>query len=414
MFLPVDEQLALIRDGASELIPEAELKAKLERSRSSDTPLVIKQGFDPTRPDLHIGHAVSIYKLQTFQELGHKVVFVIGDFTALVGDPSGQSDTRPMLSHEEIEENLQTYAEQVFMILDPDKTELRRNSEWLAELRLENVVRLTSHYTVARMLEREDFSRRYSAQQPITLGEFVYPMLQAYDSVALKADVELGGTDQKYNLLLGRTLQEREGQEPQVCLTMPLLRGTDGEQKMSKSYGNTVGLSMDASEMFGRTMSIPDSLLAEWIELTTAAGAQERSSWIAGAESDPLGAKRRLAAHIVDRYHGPGAGDAAQQSFDRVHREGSVPEEMPTVRLPAGEDGRLWIAHALKQSGLATSSSEARRVLAEGGIRVDGDQVTDADCHLSAGEYVLQRGRRKFVRLEIDSAEVGDDDGSLP
>ena len=414
MFLPVDEQLARIREGVSELIPEAELESKLERSRSTDTPLVIKQGFDPTRPDLHIGHAVSIYKLQTFQELGHRVVFVIGDFTALVGDPSGQSDTRPMLTHDEIERNLQTYADQVFMILDPDRTELRRNSEWLADLRLENVVRLTSHYTVARMLEREDFSRRYAAQQPITLGEFVYPMLQAYDSVALRADVELGGTDQKYNLLLGRTLQEREGQEPQVCLTMPLLRGTDGEQKMSKSYDNTVGLAMEASEMFGRTMSIPDSLLEEWIELTTGAGADERAAWIAEANADPLAAKRRLATHIVDRYHGAGAGDAARENFDRMHREGGAPEEMPTVRLPAGEDGRLWIAHALKQSGLAASSSEARRLMGEGAIRVDGEPVTDTDCHLSRGAYVVQRGRRKFVRLEIDGAEVGDDDGSLP
>lgn len=414
MFLPVDEQLARIREGVSELIPEAELESKLERSRSTDTPLVIKQGFDPTRPDLHIGHAVSIYKLQTFQELGHRVVFVIGDFTALVGDPSGQSDTRPMLTHDEIERNLQTYADQVFMILDPDRTELRRNSEWLADLRLENVVRLTSHYTVARMLEREDFSRRYAAQQPITLGEFVYPMLQAYDSVALGADVELGGTDQKYNLLLGRTLQEREGQEPQVCLTMPLLRGTDGEQKMSKSYENTVGLAMEASEMFGRTMSIPDSLLEEWIELTTGVSADERAAWIADAETDPLAAKRRLATHIVDRYHGAGAGDAARENFDRMHREGSAPEEMPTVRLPAGDDGRLWIAHALRQSGLVASSSEARRLMGEGAIRIDGEPVTDTDCHLSRGAYVVQRGRRKFVRLEIDGAEVGDDDGSLP
>jgi tyrosyl-tRNA synthetase len=414
MFLPVDEQLARIREGVSELIPEAELESKLQRSRSTDTPLVIKQGFDPTRPDLHIGHAVSIYKLQTFQELGHRVVFVIGDFTALVGDPSGQSDTRPMLTHEEIEQNLQTYADQVFMILDPDRTELRRNSEWLADLRLEHVVRLTSHYTVARMLEREDFSRRYAAQQPITLGEFVYPMLQAYDSVALRADVELGGTDQKYNLLLGRTLQEREGQEPQVCLTMPLLRGTDGEQKMSKSYENTVGLAMEASEMFGRTMSIPDSLLEEWIELTTGVDADERATWIAEATANPLAAKRRLATHIVDRYHGAGAGDAARDNFDRMHREGSAPDEMPTVRLRAGEDGRLWIAHALKQSGLAVSTSEARRLMGEGAIRVDGEPVTDTDCHLSRGAYVVQRGRRKFVRLEIDGAEVGDDDGSLP
>ena len=242
MFPPVDEQLALIADGVAEIVPLDELKTKLERSRDTGTPLVVKQGFDPTRPDLHIGHAVSIHKLRTFQELGHRVVFVIGDFTALVGDPSGRSDTRPVLARAAIEENLATYREQVFHILDPERTELRRNSEWLAGLGLEDVLRLTSQYTVARMLERDDFSNRYREGQPISMVEFMYPMMQAYDSVVLGADVELGGTDQKFNLLLGRTLQERAGQEPQVCVTLPLLRGTDGERKMSKSYDNYVGL----------------------------------------------------------------------------------------------------------------------------------------------------------------------------
>lgn len=401
MFPPVDEQLALIRAGTAEIIPEPELERKLTRSRDTNSPLIIKQGFDPTRPDLHIGHAVSIHKLQTFQKLGHQVVFVIGDFTALVGDPSGQSDTRPMLGHDEIEQNLKTYAAQVFTILDPDRTIIRRNSEWLAKLNLEDVLRLTSQYTVARMMERDDFSRRFAAHQPITLGEFVYPMLQAYDSVVLRADIELGGTDQTYNLLLGRTLQERDGQEPQVCLTMPLLRGTDGEQKMSKSSDNYVGLTMDATEMFGRTMSIPDSLLPEWIELVSGAEAGERSSRIRQAEPDPLGAKRWLAESIVDRYHGAGAGDRAREGFDRVHREGNVPDEMPVVRLTCEEDGRVWIAHALKRSGLARSTSEARRILKQGGIKVNGETVGDPDCHFLPGEYVLQRGRRRFVRLEI-------------
>jgi len=404
MFLPVDEQLALIRAGTAQIIPEPELKRKLARSRKTDTPLIIKQGFDPTRPDLHIGHAVSIHKLRTFQELGHQVVFVIGDFTAIVGDPSGQSDTRPMLGRDEIEQNLESYAKQVFTILDPDRTQVRRNSEWLAKLNLESIMRLTSQYTVARMMEREDFSRRYTAQQPITLSEFIYPMLVAYDSVILKADVELGGTDQTYNLLLGRTIQEREGQEPQVCLTMPLLRGTDGEQKMSKSYDNYIGLAMDPAEIFGRTMSIPDSLLEEWIELASGADAGERKTRTAQAETDPLSAKRWLAETIVLRYHGNEAASLAREAFDRVHRKGDLPDEMPSVRLTGDADGGLWIAHALKRAGLAQSTSEARRILEQGGIRVDGEPVLDPDCHLSSGTYVVQRGRRKFVRLQIDES----------
>jgi len=354
---------------------------------------------------------VSIHKLHTFQELGHRVVFVIGDFTALVGDPSGRSDTRPMLSRDEIEHNLATYAEQVFTILDPERTELRRNSEWLGELGLEDVLRLTSQYTVARMLEREDFARRHAEGSPISLVEFLYPMMQAYDSVVLEADVELGGTDQTFNLLLGRTLQERAGQEPQVCMTLPLLRGTDGERKMSKSYDNYVGLTMEPDEMFGRTMSIPDALLDEWIDLVSGADADERAAWRRQAADDPLIAKRRLAGRVVARYHGAAAAEAACEAFDRVHRDHEEPREMPEVRLPAGETG-LWIAHALKRSGLASSTSEARRLVEQGGVRLDGEPVSDTDCHVPRGSHVLQRGRRKFVRLEIDGAEVRDDDGS--
>jgi tyrosyl-tRNA synthetase len=317
MFLPVDEQLDRIRDGVAEIVPEAELEAKLARSCETGAPLIVKQGFDPTRPDLHIGHAVSIYKLREFQDLGHRVVFVIGDFTARVGDPSGQSDARPVLTTAEIEDNLRTYREQVFRILDPDRTEIRHNSEWLAALRLEDVLRLTSQYTVARMLERDDFAARYAGETPISLVEFLYPMMQAYDSVALVADVELGGTDQKFNLLLGRTLQEKAGQEPQVCVTLPLLRGTDGERKMSKSYDNTIGLNMEPSEMFGRTMSIPDDLLGEWIRLASGAPADERSR-AAQAREEPLSVKRWLAASVTSRYHGPAAARTAREAFDRV------------------------------------------------------------------------------------------------
>jgi tyrosyl-tRNA synthetase len=404
MFLPVDEQLDRIRDGIAEILPEAELVAKLERSRANRKPLIVKQGFDPTRPDLHIGHAVSIHKLRTFQELGHRVVFVIGDFTALVGDPSGQSDSRPMLTREEIEDNLQTYREGVFHILDPERTEIRRNSEWLAALRLQDVLRLTSQYTVARMLERDDFAARYSEEKPISLVEFLYPMMQAYDSVALEADVELGGTDQKFNLLLGRTLQEKAGQEPQVCVTLPLLRGTDGERKMSKSYDNYIGLTMAPADMFGRTMSIPDSLLDEWIHLASGAPGLERSRWIELADDDPLAAKRWLAETITARYHDGAAGAEARDAFDRVHRERDVPEELETCVLEAGEKGELWIGHALARSGLASSTSEARRLIEQGGVKIDGEVVGDPECHVSPGSYVLQRGKRRFLRLVVETA----------
>ena len=404
MFLPVDEQLNRIRDGVAEIVPEAELVEKLKRSLAEREPLVVKQGFDPTRPDLHIGHAVSIHKLRTFQELGHRVVFVIGDFTALVGDPSGQSDIRPILSRDEIEANLETYREQVFQVLDPERTEIRRNSDWLSTLHLEDVLRLTSQYTVARMLERDDFAARYSEQRPISLVEFLYPMMQAYDSVALAADVELGGTDQKFNLLLGRTLQEKAGQEPQVCVTLPLLRGTDGERKMSKSYDNYVGLTMDPADMFGRTMSIPDTLLEEWIHLASGAAESERSHWIHMAGEDPLAAKRWLAETITARYHGGEAGAGARDAFDRVHRERAVPEEIETCVLEADADGTLWIGHALTRSGLAQSTSEARRLLKQRGVKLDGAVVEDPECHVSQGSYVMQRGKRRFLRLLVDAA----------
>jgi tyrosyl-tRNA synthetase len=401
-FAPIEEQLERIRAGAAELIPEEELAAKLARSRETGVPLVIKQGFDPTRPDLHIGHAVSIRKLRTFQELGHRVVFVIGDFTARVGDPSGQSDTRPMLGEVEIERNLVTYREQVFRILDPEQTELRRNGEWLGKLDLADLLRLTSQFTVARMLERDDFKQRYEEERPITFAEFLYPMMQAYDSVALAADVELGGSDQKFNLLLGRTLQRQAGQEPQVCLIMPLLRGTDGERKMSKSYDNYVGLAMEPAEAFGRVMSIPDALLEEWLRLASTAKGEELAARIAQAESDPLGVKRWLAGDIVGCYHGAEAAEAAREAFDRVHRERRAPEDVVSAALPVDEkSGTLWIGYALARSGLAASTSEARRLLAQGAVRLDEEVVTDAEVQLEPGAYLLQKGKRSFVRLEV-------------
>lgn len=402
MFLPVEEQLRRIRRGTVEVVPEEELARKLERSRETGTPLVVKQGFDPTRPDLHIGHAVSLHKLRDFQELGHRVVFVIGDVTARVGDPSGQDETRPMLSEGEIEENLHTYEEQVFLVLDPERTELRRNSEWLDELELTDLLRLASQYTVARMLERDDFAARHAAGKPITLVEFLYPMLQGYDSIALRADVEIGATDQKFNLLLGRTLQERAGQEPQACVLMPLLRGTDGERKMSKSYDNYVGLAMPPAEMFGRTMSIPDGLLDEWLRLASSARGPELAEKLELAASDPLAAKRWLAADLVERYHGAEAARAARERFDRIHRRGEAPGDVREERVEADADtGTIWLGHLLKRSGLAASTSEAVRLIEQGAIRIDGETVADRERRLVAGEYLVQRGKRRFVRVRV-------------
>lgn len=402
MFLPVDEQLERIRRHTVEIVPEEELVRKLTRSRESGTPLVVKQGFDPTRPDLHIGHAVSLHKLRDFQELGHRVVFVIGDVTARVGDPSGRDETRPMLSEKEIEENLRTYEEQVFLVLDRERTEIRRNSEWLDRLELGDVLRLASQYTVARMLERDDFAARHAAGKPITLVEFLYPMLQAYDSIALRADVELGATDQKFNLLLGRTLQERAGQEPQVCVLMPLLRGTDGERKMSKSYDNYVGLAMPPAEIFGRTMSIPDALLEEWLRLASSARDEELERELALARSDPLAAKRWLAADLVARYHGPEAAREARERFDRVHRRGEAPRDVPTRRIEVEpERGTVWIGHLLKGVGLAASTSEAVRLVEQGAVRIDGEPVEDRQWRVAPGDYLVQRGKRRFVRVRV-------------
>ncbi len=401
-FPPVDEQLDLIADGAVEVIPEDDLVRKLERSRRDGTGLVVKQGFDPTRPDLHIGHAVSIRKLKTFQDLGHQVVFVIGDFTALVGDPSGQSETRPRLSEAEIEENLRTYEKQVFTILDRERTRVVRNSAWLAELRLADVLKLTSRYTVARMLERDDFSRRMEDGRPISLVEFMYPLMQGYDSIALEADVELGGTDQKFNLLIGRALQERYGQEPQVCLTLPLLRGTDGTRKMSKSYDNYVGITEPPEEMYGKTMSIPDDLLEEWYRLVSSLRGGDLESALQRARSDPLEAKRALARDLVRTYHGEAEAERAEAHFDRVVRRGERPAEIAEVEIHT-DDGEMWLPHVMVQAELAASSSEAVRLIEGGGVYVDDARVTDRDTRLSAGKsYVVRRGKRRFKRVVLN------------
>ncbi|MGD2217273.1 MAG: tyrosine--tRNA ligase [Gemmatimonadales bacterium] len=400
-FRPVREQLELIREGVVEIIPEDELARKLERSCETGTGLVVKEGFDPTRPDLHLGHAVSINKLQTFQKLGHQVVFVVGDFTALVGDPSGQDATRPQLSEAEITANMKTYQEQVFKILDPKKTKVVRNSSWLSKLKLTDILELSSRYTVARMLERDDFAARYREGRPISLVEFVYPLMQGYDSIALQADVELGGTDQKFNLLVGRTLQERFGQEPQVCVTLPLMRGTDGTRKMSKSLDNYVGITEPPEEIYGKTMSIPDELLGEWYQLASSLHGPELATALAQIAGDPLRAKRALARDITGTYHGEQAAEAAEAHFDRVVRRGEKPEEIPEVEV-ARSTSEVWLPKLMVEAGLAASSSEAVRLIRQGAVQVDGLAITDKDHHVpTSRELLIQRGKRRFARVRF-------------
>ncbi len=400
-FLSVREQLEIIREGTEEIIPEEELARKLERARDSGEGLVVKEGFDPTRPDLHLGHAVSINKLKAFQDLGHQVVFVVGDFTALVGDPSGQDETRPQLSDAEIRANMKTYQDQVFKILDRKKTRVVRNSSWLAKLKLEDVLTLSSRYTVARLLERDDFAGRYNAGRPISLVEFLYPLMQGYDSIALEADVELGGTDQKFNLLVGRTLQERYGQEPQVCVTLPLLRGTDGSRKMSKSYDNYIGITEPPEDMYGKTMSIPDDLLEEWLRLASSLRGAELAGALARVATDPMGAKRALAWDITRTYHGEDAARGAEAHFDRVVRRGERPEEIPEVEVER-EGASMWLPRVMVEAGLARTSSEAVRLIRQGAVHIDGETVSDKNHQLSTSEPVLiQRGKRRFARVRF-------------
>jgi tyrosyl-tRNA synthetase len=398
-FPPVNEQMDAIRRGVVEIIPEDALVRKLERAIKTGVPLVVKQGFDPTRPHLHLGYMVSIRKLRTFQDLGHTVVFLIGDFTALVGDPSGRNETRPRLTEEEVAANAETYRDQIFRVLDAKKTVLERNSRWLSKLGLPDILTLTSHYTVARLLERDDFAKRFHTGNPISLFEFLYPLLVGYDSVFLKADVEMGGTDQKYNLLVGRTLMERYGLEPQVCLIMPLLRGTDGERKMSQSYDNYIGITEPAEEQYGKTMSIPDTLLEEWTTLVSAAGAGALPAAVARSRAEPYAAKRWLARDIVTQFHGAEAAARAEAHFDRLFKAKEAPRERPSfTHAPA------TLAVVLKDIGFAKSLGEARRMAAQGGIQVDGVKAEDGNRELAAGAYVIRYGKLKFADVTIKPA----------
>ena len=399
MSFDVDHHLAVFKRGADELIVESELAAKLRRGK----PLRIKEGFDPTRPDLHLGHTVQFNKLRQLQDLGHHITFLIGDFTGLIGDPTGRNVTRPALSPEEIAANAKTYTDQVFLILDRDKTEVAFNSKWLSPLGADGMIRLAAKYTVARMLERDDFAKRYQGGQPIAIHEFLYPLAQGYDSVALKADVELGGTDQKFNLLVGRELQRHYGQEPQCILTLPLLEGLDGVNKMSKSLDNYVGITDPPNEMFGKLMSISDDLMWRYYELLSFRTQDEIAKVRRDCEAgrNPREAKVALAQEIVARFHSKDAAERALTEFEARFRSGALPEDMPAITLQTAGAG-LPIAQLAKQAGIVESTSEALRLIAQRGLKVDGDVVADKALAIAAGRtVVVQAGKRKFARVTV-------------
>jgi len=400
---PVPEQLAIIRQGCHDIIREEELEARLAKARAATRPLRVKAGFDPTAPDLHLGHTVLIQKLKNFQDLGHQVIFLIGDFTGLIGDPSGKSETRPPLTEEQVQANAATYERQIFKVLDPAKTIIDFNSRWMKPMQAQDLIRLAARHTVARMLEREDFHKRYASQTPISIHEFLYPLIQGYDSVALAADVELGGTDQTFNLLVGRDLQREYGQAPQVVITLPLLEGLDGVQKMSKSLGNYVGIDEPAKEMFGKLMSISDDLMMRYYELLTDitpdALARLKNDLASGAKH-PRQVKEDLAREIVTRYHGRAAAEHEAGEFIRVLRERELPEEIEEITLKF--DTPVWLPKLLMTTALAPSASEGRRLITQGGVQIDGEKVTDPNLELVTGRtYLLKVGKRRFKKVKL-------------
>ncbi len=404
MFPPVQEQMDLIRRGADEIIPEEELVKKLVRSRKENKPLRIKEGFDPTAPDIHLGHMVSIRKLRQFQQLGHQVIFLIGDFTGMIGDPTGRNEMRKHMTKEEVLKNAETYKEQIFKVLDPEKTIIDFNSRWHAKLMFEDVLVLTSKYTVARMLERDDFEKRLKAGKPISIMEFLYPLVQAYDSVALKADVELGGTDQKFNLLVGRDIMSEYGLEPQVILTMPLLVGLDGTEKMSKSLGNYIGINEPPNEMFGKTMSIPDNLIYTYFELATDVPNTELAKIKQQLEDptvNPRDLKAQLAFEIVKIYHGEAAAKSAREEFERVFSQKQLPDDMPEFVLKKSE-GKIWIVRLMASAGLVKTNAEARRLIQQGAVSIDGQKISNVNLEIQPEkDFVLKAGKRRFLRVRI-------------
>ncbi len=394
----VNEQMQLIRRGVAEIIPEEELKQKLYRSIKENRPLKVKLGLDPTAPDIHLGHTVVLNKLRQFQDLGHEVHLIIGDFTGRIGDPSGKSETRKQLTEEEVQVNAATYQEQIFKVLDRDKTIIHFNSEWLMPLNLVDVLNLTGKYTVARMLERDDFEKRYKEGLPIGIHEFLYPLMQGYDSVALKADVEMGGTDQKFNLLVGRNLLKEYGMEPQIALTMPILEGTDGIQKMSKSLGNYIGVNEDPNEMFGKTMSIPDELITRYFELVTMVAQDEIDNMQKAMQegtANPRDIKMRLAREIIAIYHSQEEAQKAQERFQLVFSQRDIPEDIPEVTVKEKE---LWLPKFLHEQGMVDSTSDGRRMLKQGAVKINGEKYEEENIK-AENAMVVQVGKRKFIRL---------------
>jgi tyrosyl-tRNA synthetase len=396
----IEANLRIVERGCDELLVKTEFAQKLARSQATGIPLRVKLGLDPTAPDIHLGHTVVLNKMRQLQNLGHTVIFLIGDFTSMIGDPSGRNSTRPPLTREQIEENARTYYAQASLVLDPARTEIRYNSEWCDPLGARGIIQLASRYTVARMMERDDFTKRFKAGVPISVHEFLYPLMQGYDSVALKSDLELGGTDQKFNLLVGRELQKEYGQEPQCILTMPLLEGTDGVEKMSKSKNNYIGIGEAPESMFGKIMSISDTLMWKYFDLLSFRSIEEVAALRAETESgrNPRDAKVMLGQEIVTRFHSQAAAEAALGAFEARFRDGAVPENMPEVTVAGAPVGILKL---LREAALVTSGAEAQRNVEQGGVRVDGDRVEDKSLQLGAGTYVIQVGKRKFARVTV-------------
>ncbi|MGI9174664.1 MAG: tyrosine--tRNA ligase [Rhodothermales bacterium] len=407
MFPPIEEQLEHIRRGVEEILPEEALAAKLKKAEKEKKPLVVKLGCDPSRPDLHLGHSVVLRKLRQFQDLGHQAVLIVGDFTGMIGDPSGRSKTRPALTLEDTRANGESYFEQATKILDPEKTQIRYNSDWLATMDFRDVIELAAKYTVARMLERDEFEQRYKAGEPISVHEFLYPLAQAQDSVAIEADVELGGTDQKFNLLVGRDIQGAAGQEAQVCITLPILEGTDGVEKMSKSLDNYIGIAEPPEEMYGKTLSIPDRLIYRYFELATDVPTSELSRLEAFAEEDPRNAKHELAATVVRMYHGEAAAEQAHAHFEKTVIQGELPDDVPVYRVPTSEGNTRGLLALMTEAGLTQSNGEARRMVKQNAVSIDGEKVEDAGLELdlaARAPFVIKVGKRRFARVEWDGA----------
>jgi tyrosyl-tRNA synthetase len=398
----IDTQIAYLRRGVEEVLPEAGLREKLEKSRKTGKPLIVKLGCDPSRPDLHLGHAVVLRKLRQFQDLGHQAVLIVGDFTAMIGDPSGRSKTRPALTLEETRENGRSYFEQASKILDPERTRIVYNSEWLGAMTFREVIELSSHYTVARMLERDDFEKRYRGGQPISVHEFLYPLAQAQDSVHIESDIELGGTDQKFNLLVARDVQQACWQEPQVCMTMPLLEGTDGVEKMSKSLDNYIGISEPPEQMYGKTLSIPDHLIHRYYVLTTDVRDDALPARKAFAEAQPRDAKHDLAFAIVRMYHGESAAKSAREHFERTVVRKELPDDMPEHAFHGDDRTSVGLLDLMRESGLVSSNGEARRLVQQGAVSIDGERVDDPTSQIdvaSRAPFVIKAGKRRFVRI---------------